>query len=90
MLRAAFPADRLPMAIAARSSAIGLAAAAGPLVGGALTAHFGWRSVFLLNVAPALAIGVAALAVRVPAPRSTGAGHRHRHQGWWPHGPGSA
>ncbi|MEU4330609.1 MFS transporter [Nonomuraea dietziae] len=74
MLRAAFPADRLPMAIAVRSSAIGLAAAAGPLVGGALTAHFGWRSVFLLNVAPALAIGVAALAVRVPAPRSTGTG----------------
>ncbi|MEU4704536.1 MFS transporter [Nonomuraea dietziae] len=74
MLRAAFPTDRLPMAIAVRSSAIGLAAAAGPLVGGALTAHFGWRSVFLLNVAPALAIGVAALAVRVPAPRSTGTG----------------
>ncbi|GAA2688064.1 MFS transporter [Nonomuraea recticatena] len=74
MLRAAFPADRLPMAIAVRSSAIGLAAAAGPLVGGALTTHFGWRSVFLLNVAPALAIGVAALAVRVPAPRSTGTG----------------
>ncbi|MEV0233479.1 MFS transporter [Nonomuraea sp. NPDC050786] len=73
MLRAAFPADRLPMAIAVRSSAIGLAAAAGPLVGGALIAHFGWRSVFLLNVAPALLIGVAALAVRVPAPHDTGA-----------------
>ncbi|MFB4285203.1 MFS transporter [Nonomuraea sp. MTCD27] len=73
MLRAAFPADRLAMAIAVRSGAIGLAAAAGPLVGGALTAHFGWRSVFLLNVAPALAIGVAALAVRMPAPRDTGA-----------------
>ncbi|MCA2230133.1 MFS transporter [Nonomuraea aurantiaca] len=74
MLRAAFPADRLPMAIAVRSSAIGLAAAAGPLVGGALTAHFGWRSVFLLNVAPAFAIGVAALAVRLPAPLDTGTG----------------
>lgn len=74
MLRAVFPADRLPMAIAVRGSAIGLAAAAGPLVGGALTAHFGWRSVFLLNVAPALLIGVAALAVRVPAPRDTGTG----------------
>ncbi|MEV0151505.1 MULTISPECIES: MFS transporter [unclassified Nonomuraea] len=73
MLRAAFPADRLPTAIAVRSSAIGLAAAVGPLVGGALTAHFGWRSVFLLNVAPALAIGVAALAVRVPSPRDTSA-----------------
>ncbi|WP_440103691.1 MFS transporter [Streptosporangium sp. H16] len=69
MLRAAFPPDRLPMAIAVRNSAIGLAAAAGPLLGGALTAHFGWRSVFLLNIAPALAIGVAALAVRAPAPR---------------------
>ncbi|MEW9553209.1 MFS transporter [Nonomuraea sp. NPDC050783] len=74
MLRAAFPADRLPMAVAARSSAIGLAAAAGPLVGGALTAHFGWRSVFLLNVAPALAIGVAVLAARTPAPRETAPG----------------
>ncbi|GAA3469880.1 MFS transporter [Nonomuraea roseola] len=74
MLRAAFPAERLAMAIAVRSGAIGLAAAAGPLVGGALTAHFGWRSVFLVNVAPALAIGVAALAVRVPAPRDSGAG----------------
>ncbi|MEU4535928.1 MFS transporter [Streptosporangium sp. NPDC023825] len=72
MLRSAFPPDRLPMAIAVRNSAIGLAAAAGPLLGGALTAHFGWRSVFLLNVAPALAIGVAALAVRVPVPRDTG------------------
>ncbi len=74
MLRAAFPTDRLPMAIAVRNSAIGLTAAAGPLLGGALTAHFGWRSVFLLNIAPALAIGVAALAVRVPAPRGTGTG----------------
>ncbi|WP_440088930.1 MFS transporter [Streptosporangium sp. LJ11] len=74
MLRAAFPPDRLPMAIAVRNSAIGLAAAVGPLLGGALTAHFGWRSVFLLNIAPALAIGVAALAVRAPAPRGTGTG----------------
>ncbi|MGS2648285.1 MFS transporter [Streptosporangium sp. G12] len=74
MLRAAFPPDRLPMAIAVRNSAIGLAAAVGPLLGGALTAHFGWRSVFLLNIAPALAIGVAALAVRAPAPRGTGVG----------------
>ncbi|TYC68187.1 MFS transporter [Streptomyces sp. CB01881] len=68
MLRAACPADRLAMPIALRTSAIGLAAAAGPLVGGALTAHLGWRAVFLLTVAPAVAAGLLALAVRLPQP----------------------
>ncbi|KPC66438.1 MFS transporter [Streptomyces chattanoogensis] len=69
MLRAAYPPDRLGMPIALRTSAIGLAAAAGPVIGGALTAHLGWRAVFFLNVAPALVIGVLALLVRIPAPR---------------------
>lgn len=55
------------MPIALRTSATGLAAAAGPVVGGALAGQFGWRSVFLLNVLPALAVGVQALAVRAPA-----------------------
>ncbi|MFG3637419.1 MFS transporter [Streptomyces huasconensis] len=70
MLRAAYPADRLGMPIAVRTSAIGLAAAAGPVVGGALATELGWRSVFFLSVVPALLIGVLALVVRVPsAPR---------------------
>ncbi|BFV59558.1 hypothetical protein KCMC57_up46620 [Kitasatospora sp. CMC57] len=68
MLRAAYPADRLGMPIALRTSAIGLAAAAGPLVGGALTTHLGWRAVFFLGVAPALLVGLLALAVRLPEP----------------------
>ncbi|MFI1682600.1 MFS transporter [Streptomyces sp. NPDC020607] len=67
MLRAAFPPDRLGMPIALRMSAIGLAAATGPLVGGALATHLGWRSVFCLSVVPAVVIGVLALVVRVPA-----------------------
>lgn len=62
MLRAAFPPDRLRMPIAARTSAIGLAAAAGPVLGGALVAGPGWRAAFLLNVVPTLALGVLALA----------------------------
>ncbi|GAA1692143.1 MFS transporter [Streptomyces yatensis] len=70
MLRAAYPPDRLGRPLAVRTAAIGLAAAAGPLVGGALTTQLGWRAVFFLNVAPALAMGLAALAVRAPtAPR---------------------
>lgn len=71
MLHAAYPPDRIGMPIALRTSAIGAAAAAGPIVGGALTAHLGWRSVFFLGVAPALVAGLLALAVRVPLPRST-------------------
>lgn len=67
MLRAAYPADRLGMPIALRTSAIGLAAAAGPLVGGALVTHLGWRAVFFLNVVPALVMGALAPLVRGPA-----------------------
>ncbi|MER6122482.1 MFS transporter [Streptomyces sp. NPDC001795] len=66
MLRAAYPPERLGMPIALRTSAIGAAAAAGPLVGGALVTPFGWRAVFFLNVAPALVMGGLAAVVRGP------------------------
>ncbi|MFK4108211.1 MFS transporter [Streptomyces sp. NPDC002176] len=62
MLRLAYPPDRLAMPLAVRTSAIGLAAAAGPLLGGALVSGPGWRAVFLLGVVPALVFGAAALA----------------------------
>ncbi|MGN9815597.1 MFS transporter [Streptomyces sp. SD11] len=70
LLRAAYPPDRLGMPVALRTSVIGAAAALGPLAGGALITHFGWRQVFFLSVLPALAAGVLALAVRVPEPTS--------------------
>ncbi len=69
MLRAAFPPDRLAMPIALRTSAIGVAVAAGPLVGGVLVDQVGWRAVFFLNVVPALLMGLPALAVRAPEAR---------------------
>ncbi|MEV6840561.1 MFS transporter [Streptomyces sp. NPDC051133] len=61
MLRAAYPADRLAAPLAVRTVAIGLAAAAGPLLGGALVTGLGWRAVFFVNVLPALAFGLPAL-----------------------------
>ncbi|QOV34247.1 MFS transporter [Streptomyces ferrugineus] len=70
MLRAAYPAERLRTPIAVRTAAIGVAAAVGPVLGGALVAGPGWRIVFLLNVVPALALGGLALAVRPPRPAS--------------------
>ncbi|MFD3946660.1 MFS transporter [Streptomyces sp. NPDC058579] len=68
MLRAAFPPDRLAMPIALRMSAIGLAAAVGPLVGGALVTAYGWRSVFALTAIPALAIALLAAATPTRPP----------------------
>ncbi|MFE3633517.1 MFS transporter [Streptomyces sp. NPDC059168] len=61
MLRAAFPPDRLAMPLAVRTSAIGVAAAVGPLLGGVLVSGLGWRAVFFLSVLPASAFGLAAL-----------------------------
>ncbi|WP_024756796.1 MFS transporter [Streptomyces exfoliatus] len=68
MLRTAYAPERLATPIALRTAAIGLAAAAGPLVGGALVSAYGWRAVFLLGVPPTLAIGLLALAT--PEPRA--------------------
>ncbi|MFI7385496.1 MFS transporter [Streptomyces sp. NPDC049813] len=66
MLRAAYPPDELGMPIALRTSAIGVAAAAGPLVGGVLTAQFGWRSVFFIGVLPAVVIALLVLRAKEP------------------------
>jgi EmrB/QacA subfamily drug resistance transporter len=72
LLRLTYPPDRLATPIAIRTSAIGLAAATGPVLGGALVSHLGWRSVFVLTVPVALVAAVAVLPVRIPpAPAAT-------------------
>ncbi|MFD7896966.1 MFS transporter [Streptomyces sp. NPDC059568] len=47
LLRGAFPGRRLTTAIGVWGSAIGAGVAAGPVLGGLLVEHFGWRSVFV-------------------------------------------
>ncbi|MFB8026524.1 MFS transporter [Streptomyces sp. NPDC056465] len=73
LLRAAYPADRLGTPVAVRTSAIGVAAAAGPVLGGLLVSHTGWRAVFWLNVPVAFVAAVLTLAVWTPAPSRAGA-----------------
>ncbi|MEU8618965.1 MFS transporter [Streptomyces sp. NPDC048623] len=95
MLRAAYPPDRLGMPVAVRTSAIGLAAAAGPLVGGALVDSYGWRAVFLIGVAPTLGVALLGLAVPYeaagPCPPDRGPGRVPSHGAPAdPHRPGAA
>ncbi|RFU88255.1 MFS transporter [Streptomyces triticagri] len=66
LLQLAYPAERLAGAIAVRTGVIGVAAGAGPLLGGVLVDQFGWRAVFVVNIPVALAIAGLTLAVRVP------------------------
>ena len=73
ILRTAYPPDRLRMPIAIRTSAIGLAAAAGPVLGGALVAGPGWRAAFYLNVVPTLIFGTLALTARAGAKQTDSA-----------------
>ncbi|GAA4847434.1 MFS transporter [Kitasatospora terrestris] len=50
LLRGAFPADKLNMAIGIWGGVIGASTAAGPIVGGLLVEHVSWESVFFINV----------------------------------------
>lgn len=67
LVRQAFPdADKRVRAIALWTGAGAVAAAAGPVVGGALTSAIGWRAIFFLN----LPVGLIGLALLTRAPRS--------------------
>jgi EmrB/QacA subfamily drug resistance transporter len=79
LLTESFPAEERSRALGMAGSVIALAAIAGPLLGGLLAEHLGWRSVFYVN----LPIGVigSLLAARV-LPARAGLSHRERFDFW--------
>jgi EmrB/QacA subfamily drug resistance transporter len=50
ILRKAFPAEKLNMAIGIWGGSSALSIASGPIVGGLLVEHVGWQSVFYINI----------------------------------------
>jgi len=50
LLRNMVPLEKRPRAFGYFGSVMGTAAAVGPLLGGELTAYFGWRSIFIANL----------------------------------------
>jgi EmrB/QacA subfamily drug resistance transporter len=65
------PAER-SKAVAIVSTAMALGLPLGPIVGGALLAHFWWGSVFLINI-PLVAIGILACMLLLPETRDPAA-----------------
>ena len=68
LLRLAYPADRLSTPIAVRTSAIAVAAGSGPVLGGLLIEHLGWRSVFWVNTPIAVLIAGLTLTAQASTP----------------------
>jgi EmrB/QacA subfamily drug resistance transporter len=67
-----FSSEERPKAIAIWTGVSGLGIVAGPLIAGWLLEHFGWGSIFLLNV-PVVLVSVVGVLALVPEGRATGA-----------------
>ncbi|GAA1939589.1 MFS transporter [Amycolatopsis minnesotensis] len=71
LLRAAFPPERLELALGIWGGASAAAIAAGPIVAGLLVGWAGWQAVFLVNVPIAVLTAVVTV-VRIGESRATG------------------
>ncbi|WP_116137465.1 MFS transporter [Trinickia diaoshuihuensis] len=73
MLQRAFPdPERRSRAVGWWGAFGGMSLAAGPVVGGALVTHFGWRSIFLINVP----IGLICMSLTLRYVQDDGIGHQ--------------
>lgn len=76
-IRNRVPIERRPRTFGLFGAVMGMAAAAGPLLGGELTAWLGWRSVFIANI-PLIAIAFAVMHFGRPVTSVRSAGHHPR------------
>jgi EmrB/QacA subfamily drug resistance transporter len=74
LMMSLFPVERRGGVFAVYGSAAGLAVIAGPTVGGLLVTHFGWRSIFAVNIP----IGVITFALSLLLIPDLRPGRRHR------------
>jgi MFS family permease len=74
LMMSLFPVDKRGGVFAIYGTVSGMAVIAGPTVGGLLVSHFGWRSIFTVN----LPIGVITLALAMLVIPDLRPGRRHR------------
>ena len=72
LMRLAVPPERRGRVFGTFGAVMALSAAVGPVMGGEIVSHFGWRAVFLASL-PFLALAAMLFRV-VPLPRSAGSG----------------
>ena len=77
LLRNAVPAERRPRTFGMFGAVMGTAAAIGPLLGGELTARFGWRAVFVANL-PVILIAFGLIRIAGPGAAPTRVERRPR------------
>jgi EmrB/QacA subfamily drug resistance transporter len=75
MLTSAFPAGERGRALGINVASVYMGLSAGPFLGGFLTEHFGWRSIFLINVP----LGVIILILMLWKIKAEWAEARHEH-----------
>lgn len=68
-----FDADERPRAIGIWAAVSAIGFAAGPLVGGAVLAHFAWGAIFLINI-PVVLVALVASRILVPESRNPAGG----------------
>lgn len=73
LLAAAYAGRDRSVAFGVWGAANGAAAAAGPILGGVLTEHVGWRSIFFVNL-PVAVVAVALARIGVPGGRGSATG----------------
>lgn len=78
IIAAAYPQERRGGPIAIYGAVMGAGSAAGPLLGGFLVTHFGWQSIFLVN----LPVGVIALIIAAATCPRHVPSRRARWTGW--------
>jgi len=80
MIIAVYPANERGKALGLNTACVFMGSSLGPFLGGILTAHLGWRSIFLINI-PIILIVIFLLAWKIPGEWCASRGEKFDYKG---------